>query len=79
MLGVDEGAAAGLAAALMLLVIARVHHRAVPVIAAVAIIAGLAGPAAYSATTLSQGYSGSIITAGPSTGGPGGGGAPGGG
>ncbi|MGE9781932.1 ArnT family glycosyltransferase [Janibacter sp. G368] len=71
--------AAGLAAALMLLVIARVHHRAVPVIAAVAIIAGLAGPAAYSATTLSQGYSGSIITAGPSTGGPGGGGAPGGG
>ena len=70
--------AVGLAAAFLLLVIARVHVRAVPIIAAAAIAAGLAGPAAYSATTLSEGHSGSIVTAGPSTGGPGGGGARGG-
>lgn len=62
--------AVGLAAALLLLVIARVHRRAVAVIAAAAVLAGLAGPAAYSATTLAQGHSGSIVTAGPSTGGP---------
>lgn len=71
--------AVGLAAAFLLLVIARVHARAVPIIAAAAIAAGLAGPAAYSATTLADGHSGSIVTAGPSTGGPGGGGARGGG
>lgn len=65
--------AVGLAAALLLLVIARVHRPAVAVIAAAAVLAGLAGPAAYSATTLAQGHSGSIVTAGPSTGGPGGG------
>lgn len=65
--------AVGLSAAFLFLVISRVHRRAVPVIAAAAIIAGLAGPAAYSATTLSEGHSGSIVTAGPSTGGPGGG------
>ncbi|MHA7126209.1 ArnT family glycosyltransferase [Janibacter indicus] len=70
--------AVGLAAAFLLLVIARVHVRAVPIIAAAAIAAGLAGPAAYSATTLAEGHSGSIVTAGPSTGGPGGGGARGG-
>lgn len=70
--------AVGLAAAFLLLVIARVHVRAVPIIAAAAIAAGLAGPAAYSATTLSEGHSGSIVTAGPSNGGPGGGGARGG-
>ena len=57
--------AVGLAAAFLLLVIARVHVRAVPIIAAAAIAAGLAGPAAYSATTLSEGHSGSIVTAGP--------------
>ena len=65
--------AVGLAAALLLLVTARVHHRAVAVIAAAAVAAGLTGPAAYSVTTLSEGHSGSIVTAGPSTGGPGGG------
>ena len=70
--------AVGLAAVFLLLVIARVHVRAVPIIAAAAIAAGLAGPAAYSATTLAEGHSGSIVTAGPSTGGPGGGGARGG-
>ncbi|MGO4358777.1 ArnT family glycosyltransferase [Janibacter sp. RAF52] len=69
--------AVGLAAALLLLVIARVHRRAVAVIAAAAVLAGLAGPAAYSATTLAEGHTGSIVTAGPSTGGPGGGGGPG--
>lgn len=70
--------AVGLAASLMLLVIARVHRRAVAGIVAAAVLAGLAGPAAYSATTLAEGHSGSIVTAGPSTGG-GRGGGPGGG
>ncbi len=67
--------AVGLAAALMFLVIGRLHRRAVPVIAGAALVASLAGPAAYSATTLASGHSGSIVTAGPSVarGGPGGG------
>lgn len=70
----------GLAAALLFLVVSRLHTRAVPVVAAAAVLAGLAGPAAYSVTTIGTGYSGSIVTAGPSTGGFGGvpGGMPGG-
>ncbi|HMM97290.1 glycosyltransferase family 39 protein [Phycicoccus sp.] len=69
--------ALGLAATLLLLVVGRLHRRALVAVAGMAIVAGLAGPAAYAATTLSTGHSGSIVTAGPSTGGPGGG--PGGG
>ncbi|HET7477584.1 MAG TPA: glycosyltransferase family 39 protein [Dermatophilaceae bacterium] len=76
----------GLAAALLLVVVGRVHRRALPVIAATALVAGLAGPAAYSLETVSSGYAGSIVTAGPAVaggrgfGGPGGpGGFPGGG
>lgn len=69
--------AIGMAAALLLLVITRVHTRAVSVIIAAALFSGLAGPAAYSLTTVSQSHSGSIVTAGPSTGGDPGGGRPG--
>ncbi|MCE1178000.1 MAG: glycosyltransferase family 39 protein [Micrococcales bacterium] len=65
----------GLAAAFMLLAITRLHRKAVPVVLGAALLAGLAGPAAYSLTTVNSAYSGSIVTAGPSTGGgPGGGG-----
>ncbi len=74
--------ALGLAAAFLLLVIDRLHRSAVALVAAAAIGAGLLGPAAWSASTLATGHSGSIVTAGPSTGGgPGGGfgGGPGGG
>ncbi|AKT52550.1 glycosyl transferase [Arsenicicoccus sp. oral taxon 190] len=75
----------GLAATLLLLVLDRVHRAAVPVIAGAALVSVLAGPAAYSAQTVSTGHTGSIVSAGPSTGsgmgGPGGmpGGMPGGG
>ncbi len=71
----------GVAAALLFLVANRIHARAVPLVAAAAIAAGLAGPAAYSITTVTTPHTGSIVTAGPSTGGgPGGmrGGMPGG-
>ncbi|MBM6401580.1 ArnT family glycosyltransferase [Phycicoccus sonneratiae] len=72
--------ALGLAATLLFLVVGRLHRRALVVVAGMAVVAGLAGPTAYAATTLSTGHSGSIVTAGPSTGGPGGGGGmPGGG
>ena len=75
--------AIGLAAALLLLVIELVHRRAVPVVVGAALVAALAGPAAYSVTTVSTGHTGGIVTAGPSTGGlaggPGGGAAPAGG
>ena len=64
--------AIGLAAALLLLVVTRVHRRAVPVIVGAALVAALAGPAAYGVTTVSTAHSGSIPTAGPSTGGFGG-------
>ena len=46
---------------------------------AAAIAAGLAGPAAYSLHTVTEGHSGSIVTAGPSVAGAGGRGGPGGG
>ncbi|MGG5259219.1 ArnT family glycosyltransferase [Phycicoccus avicenniae] len=78
--------ALGLTATLLFLVVGRLHRRALVAVAGMAVVTGLAGPAAYAATTLSTGHSGSIVTAGPSTGGrgggpggmPGGGGAPGG-
>lgn len=69
--------AVGMAAALGFLVITRVHRRAVPVIVAAALAATLAGPAAYSISTVTSAKSGSIVTAGPAgarggMGGPGG-------
>ncbi len=72
--------ALGIAAAIGFLLIGKLHRRAVPAVAGLAIVAGLLGPAAYSLQTVSVGHSGSIVTAGPSTGGQGGpGGMPGGG
>ena len=70
--------AVGLAAAFLLLAINQLHKKAIPLVIAGAIAAGLAGPTAYSLTTVSTGHTGSIVDAGPSTGGgmggPGGGG-----
>ncbi|MFE7003160.1 glycosyltransferase family 39 protein [Streptomyces griseus] len=72
--------ASGLTGALGLLVVGRFGGR---VLAAVAVglscAASLAGPAAYTVSTLNSGHQGSIVTAGPSAGGfgmggPGGGG-----
>ncbi|MEO7268621.1 MAG: glycosyltransferase family 39 protein [Knoellia sp.] len=74
--------ALGITAAVGFLVLDRLHRRAMPAVIATALIAALAGPTAYSLTTVNTSYTGSIITAGPSTGGrggPGGGGMPGGG
>lgn len=70
----------GLASALLLLAITQLHRRFVPAVVAGALVAALAGPAAYSVQTVSTAHSGSIVTAGPATagGGPGGGGMPGG-
>ena len=66
--------ALGLVAAALLLVVGQVHRRVVPAVVAVAVVAGLGGPVAYSATTLATAHTGSIVTAGPSTvGAPGGG------
>lgn len=70
----------GLASALLLLAITQLHRRFVPVVIAGALVAALAGPAAYSVQTVRTAHTGSIVTAGPATagGGPGGGGMPGG-
>lgn len=67
---------AGGAAALLLLVHDRLHLRAVPVVAATAIAASLAGPTAYAASTLATPHTGSIVTAGPAGAGMGGPGGP---
>ncbi|MGL5864578.1 MAG: glycosyltransferase family 39 protein [Dermatophilaceae bacterium] len=82
---------AGLLAAAAMLLTVRMTRRAGVAAAAGAMVATLAGPAAYSASTISSGYSGSIVVAGPADaasaargpggtgqGGPGGGAAPGG-
>ncbi len=72
--------AVGMAAAFLLLAVRWMHARFVPVVIAAAIIAGLAGPTAYTVSTLKEGHSGSIVVAGPSVQGMGmGGGMPGGG
>jgi 4-amino-4-deoxy-L-arabinose transferase-like glycosyltransferase len=71
----------GMASALLLLAITQLHRRFVPAVLAGALVAALAGPAAYSVQTVGTAHTGSIVTAGPSTGargGPGGGGMPGG-
>jgi 4-amino-4-deoxy-L-arabinose transferase-like glycosyltransferase len=71
----------GLASALLLLAITQLHRRFVPLVIAGALVAALAGPAAYSIQTVGTAHTGSIVTAGPATagGGFGGGGMPGGG
>ncbi|NYG06744.1 4-amino-4-deoxy-L-arabinose transferase-like glycosyltransferase [Phycicoccus badiiscoriae] len=70
----------GLASALLLLAITQLHRRFVPAVIASALVAVLAGPAAYSVQTVSTGHTGSIVNAGPAIagGGPGRGGMPGG-
>ncbi|MFE7034564.1 ArnT family glycosyltransferase [Streptomyces sp. NPDC057621] len=75
----------GLVAALGLIFIARLGRRLSLAVVGLSFVAALAGPTAYTLTTLDEGHSGSIVTAGPSVsggrGGPGGGmgGGPGGG
>lgn len=73
----------GLTAALGLIFAGRLGRRLALGAAGLGLVAALAGPAAYTLTTLNEGHTGSIVTAGPSVaggrGGPGGGGAPGGG
>jgi hypothetical protein len=66
--------ALGMAAALLVLGLRWFHPRAVPFVLAAALLAGLAGPAAYTVSTTAQAHNGSIVTAGPagSGGGPGG-------
>ncbi|MGB8381128.1 MAG: glycosyltransferase family 39 protein, partial [Dermatophilaceae bacterium] len=71
--------ALGMAAAFGFLVVSRLDRRALPALVGLGLFAALLGPAAYSVQTVSVGHSGSIVTAGPSTGGmggPGGGGMP---
>jgi hypothetical protein len=66
-----------MASSLLLLATQWLHVRAVPLVLAGALVAGLAGPAAYTVSTTAHGHTGSIVTAGPagsSRGGPGGGG-----
>ncbi|WP_404389205.1 glycosyltransferase family 39 protein [Humibacillus xanthopallidus] len=65
--------AVGMAAALLVLALRWMHPRAVPLVLAGALLAGLAGPAAYTVSTTAQAHTGSIVTAGPAaSGGPGG-------
>jgi 4-amino-4-deoxy-L-arabinose transferase-like glycosyltransferase len=68
----------GMASAFLLLAITQVDRRWVPAVLAGALVAALAGPAAYSLATVSTGHSGSIVTAGPVSAGGGPGGVPGG-
>ncbi|MFI8188369.1 ArnT family glycosyltransferase [Streptomyces sp. NPDC085946] len=73
----------GLTAALGLVFAGRLGRPLAVGVAGLGLAAALAGPTAYTLTTLSEGHTGSIVTAGPSVaggrGGPGGGGFPGGG
>jgi 4-amino-4-deoxy-L-arabinose transferase-like glycosyltransferase len=66
----------GLAGALGLVFAARLGRRLALATAAVGVAASLAGPTAYTLSTLQQGHTGSIVTAGPAgasmRGGPGG-------
>ncbi|MFF9751866.1 ArnT family glycosyltransferase [Streptomyces sp. NPDC014344] len=70
----------GLLAALGLVFAGRAGRRVVLVAAALGLAASLAGPTAYTLSTVREGHSGSIVTAGPASPGTGGDGrAPGGG
>ncbi|MFF8986885.1 ArnT family glycosyltransferase [Streptomyces globisporus] len=72
--------AGGIAGALGLLVAGRVGGRGLAVaVVGLSCAASLAGPTAYTVSTLNSGHQGSIVTAGPSAGGFGMGGGPGGG
>ncbi|MFD4125817.1 ArnT family glycosyltransferase [Streptomyces globisporus] len=72
--------AGGIAGALGLLVVGRVGGRGLAVaVVGLSCAASLAGPTAYTVSTLNSGHQGSIVTAGPSAGGFGMGGGPGGG
>lgn len=55
----------GLAAALGLVFAGRLNRRLALATAAVGLVAALAGPAAYTLSTVRQGHTGSIVTAGP--------------
>ena len=71
--------ALGMASALLLLAITQLDRRWVPAVVATALVAALAGPAAYSLSTVTTAHTGSIVTAGPaSAAGRGPGGMPGG-
>ncbi|MFE7574452.1 ArnT family glycosyltransferase [Streptomyces sp. NPDC057521] len=69
----------GLVAAVGLLLAARLGRQLALVAVVLGFAASLAGPAAYTVSTLNTGHQGSIVTAGPSSGGMGGMGGPGGG
>ncbi|MFD9133596.1 ArnT family glycosyltransferase [Streptomyces bottropensis] len=76
----------GLVAALGLAFAARLGRRLAPAVVVLSLVTAVAGPTAYTLTTLGEGHTGSIVTAGPAVqggrgGGPGGGmdGGPGGG
>jgi 4-amino-4-deoxy-L-arabinose transferase-like glycosyltransferase len=71
--------AVGMAAAFLLLALNWLHHKAIPLVLSGAIVAGLAGPAAYTWSTVNSANTGSIPTAGPGGMGGFGGGGPGGG
>lgn len=69
----------GLVAALGLVFVARLGRRLALAVVGLSLVTAVAGPTAYTLTTLNEGHTGSIVTAGPSTrggmgGGPGGGG-----
>ncbi|MFF4832289.1 glycosyltransferase family 39 protein [Streptomyces sp. NPDC001315] len=74
----------GLVGALGLVFAGRLNRRPALAAVAVSVVAALAGPTAYTLSTLQEGHTGSIVTAGPSGasmmggGGPGGGGGRGG-
>jgi 4-amino-4-deoxy-L-arabinose transferase-like glycosyltransferase len=65
-------AVVGLTAALLLVGVRHLPRRVALVVASAALVAGLAAPAAYSVSTAATAHTGSIPTAGPSSGGPGG-------
>ncbi|RZU22076.1 glycosyltransferase family 39 protein [Streptomyces sp. BK239] len=73
----------GLTAALGLIFVSRLGRGLALGVAGLGVVAALAGPTAYTLTTVNEGHTGSIVTAGPAVaggrGGPGGGGFPGGG
>ncbi|QFQ98568.1 glycosyltransferase family 39 protein [Streptomyces phaeolivaceus] len=74
----------GLVAALGLVFVARLGRQLALAVVGLSFVTALAGPTAYTLTTLNEGHTGSIVTAGPSVqggmgGGPGGGGGMGGG
>ncbi|WP_406014028.1 glycosyltransferase family 39 protein [Streptomyces sp. NBC_00984] len=70
---------AGIAGALGLLFASRLGRRPALVAVGLGLVVSLAGPAAYTVSTLNTGHQGSIVTAGPSSGGMGGPGGGGGG